>query len=873
MALNSLESQININLLAKDNTAAAIGSAKRNLRALKTEMENFSIPKIIFPDSGITPFAQAFKNADFTGFTKNMSALSSATPQLTQGMLGMDTVLNKVAVSAKATSVSVENLGKTIIRTVITIRAAIFGLVMVFGWMKGAIEAAREANNSMTSLAMAASNFGLSATKALDVAKQLSADGLMPLYQSANQVNQLISAGLGFNEINELMANFRDIAAFSTTGADTFQERMDKLTESFVTGRSIIANAGGLYENWNETIAIGAKIMGVATAAMSYDQKVMAMQIGLKEIALRAEGNYNKMLETTEGVLTRASSATNKLQVTAGTILMPVLLLLIKGFLKTGDAGKLLIGVFKVLAGALAAIAGAIRIVVATINAAFLLLVGGIESIMTLSWDPFVERSKEAWSGIADAGVDTFKALTAISIDGTAEITDNIKDVDRNWAKMGKNAAKAMRDIQKENANFAKDMAKRAVDFKRSLADMMFAHQDKKKSLEKDLADETASYTRENAKRLEDYNDTLAKMQKNYTKKIGDIEKKTAEENRKFTESQADKNRSLREELRKGVYIYDQFNAEVNNNRIEDLKRSISEEKADHQRRLDDLKADMDEEKQDYIDALAEKKKAYDEDKKEAQIKYDEKKADLQKSLDEEVAILEKHKGRLNEIKDLQREDDITSLIRRFEEEKVAAEAAHIEKLADIKRQASEEGAAFGPAMTKSLTNGISTAVTTATDAANKQVDEWTNVLGEKAKEAGKAFGEGILTGAWEGFKNKIKEHLNKQAEHITGTSGTVEVGNMGFLEQFMLGMKTARKLQHGGIVPGMPNQAVPMMLHGGERVVSSTGADAGLSRTVTVNFNGNMVVDNPERVRQVAAEVVRLMGRQNELARLGAGY
>lgn len=81
---------------------------------------------------------------------------------------------------------------------------------------------------------------------------------------------------------------------------------------------------------------------------------------------------------------------------------------------------------------------------------------------------------------------------------------------------------------------------------------------------------------------------------------------------------------------------------------------------------------------------------------------------------------------------------------------------------------------------------------------------------------------------------------------------------------------------QHGGIVPGQVGQAVPIMAHGGERIIprgSNTQAPSGGGGGVTINMTGPVSMDSPQRVKELASEIIKIMGRQNELSKYGVGF
>lgn len=78
---------------------------------------------------------------------------------------------------------------------------------------------------------------------------------------------------------------------------------------------------------------------------------------------------------------------------------------------------------------------------------------------------------------------------------------------------------------------------------------------------------------------------------------------------------------------------------------------------------------------------------------------------------------------------------------------------------------------------------------------------------------------------------------------------------------------------QHGGIVPGGAGDAVPALLHGGERVVSRTGTDVntgGSSSGTTVNLIIEGDVNSMDMMQSIVDAVKGALGRDSELAQLG---
>jgi tape measure domain-containing protein len=110
----------------------------------------------------------------------------------------------------------------------------------------------------------------------------------------------------------------------------------------------------------------------------------------------------------------------------------------------------------------------------------------------------------------------------------------------------------------------------------------------------------------------------------------------------------------------------------------------------------------------------------------------------------------------------------------------------------------------------------------------------------------------------------------------VEGVKGAIE-GLIRAAENMANRVKGGLKIpgfQHGGFVQGGFDQAVPAMLHGGERVVPRIGTDVntggGGGMSLTLNFSGAVNMDSDSRVQELADKIISILGRQNELASRG---
>ena len=82
--------------------------------------------------------------------------------------------------------------------------------------------------------------------------------------------------------------------------------------------------------------------------------------------------------------------------------------------------------------------------------------------------------------------------------------------------------------------------------------------------------------------------------------------------------------------------------------------------------------------------------------------------------------------------------------------------------------------------------------------------------------------------------------------------------------------VKSALGFQHGGVVPGGAGDAVPAILHGGERVIPRTGTDvnapAGGGGGIVVNLTIEGDVSSMNTIEAITEAVTGVLGRNNEL-------
>ncbi len=423
------------------------------------------------------------------------------------------------------------------------------------------------------------------------------------------------------------------------------------------------------------------------------------------------------------------------------------------------------------------------------------------------------------------------------------------------------------KDMEKETETYEKELAKRNAQFDQSLADMVFAHIDKRNSLINDLEDENKQYDERMKDRVDSFSEKMDQMVSSHKDKMQQITDQLTSEDENFNEKMTDQKDQYQEKLNDMKTAHEQkvqtlsrqidketaYGKLANNEKAEDLRIELADEIAaytakttqvtaeqaketlklqtEHDKRVIALQAELAAEDLAFVTA---KEKAAADDQKETlrlQEQHNARTADFQKQIDAENAILNKHQAEVAKAKDKARDDDITRLIKQHETENAENLANHLQKMKDFSANGSSEGAAYGGALQKEL------------DKANKTVETQQK---DSGKKAGANYGTGILDGAIQAGENLIKgflDGINNQAKRLQALVGKPSAGTLlNYISPDIYNI--AKKLspdtfkQTGGIVPGPIGAAVPIIAHAGERITPTDLARGGNSGGGGVVFN-----------------------------------
>lgn len=616
---------------------------------------------------------------------------------------------------------------------------AAFGASIVVGFFKESVAAADEFESSMLGLTTVARAFGQDIDATKQAAVELSADGLMPLTQSAEGLKNLLATGFTLPEAINLMNAFKDSAAFNRQGTLGFGEAIVGATQGLKNQNSIMVDNVGITKNLSnilEEAGYSQQDLGLVTSDSAVRQ---ALYNGILREASIFQGDAGRAADTHAGQVARLNTAVTMFKTEVGQALTPALTYLTETL--TGAAGG-----FNILIVPIKAVSVVLIAFISLIKQAGIMLGTLIGSaVATVRYG--VDAGKAAFVGgmndMMAEGDRATKAMTQVINSESGKQTQAVNDGFAKQAEgSSKKAQKIKKDLEEETEKFNDEMEKRNKRFDENLTDMIFAHLDKVAKLKSDLEDENKDFAQKMRERTDNFKQSMDEMKASHEERIAGLKDTLEEEKEANQEKTSELQASLDKELAKGK--------NASKTKIQMLQEEIAETNKAFEKKATDLQASMDQEDLKYQQQVA---KATERDAAETlrmQQEHEKRVNDTQASLDKENAILTSHQDLVNAVKDKAREDDITRLVRQHNEENIEADKQHQKRMADIVTQGTSEGAAGAAAFNAEQFKGL---------------EELKSTMDQGTKDMGAKILENMISSAKEAGSNWIKNFINSIRE------------------------------------------------------------------------------------------------------------
>ena len=171
------------------------------------------------------------------------------------------------------------------------------------------IKYATQFQNAFLGLGSVAAAFGVKASDATAAAKALSADGLLPLKDSATGLKNLLSTGFNLEQSTRLMNAFKDSAAFGRSGALSFGDAVRSATEGVKNQNSVLVDNAGVTKNLSIILKErGYKLEDLSDKVKGAGARQALYNGILKETAAQT-GDAAKASETYSGAMAAMDTA------------------------------------------------------------------------------------------------------------------------------------------------------------------------------------------------------------------------------------------------------------------------------------------------------------------------------------------------------------------------------------------------------------------------------------------------------------------------------------------------------------------------------------------------------------------------------------
>ncbi|MCP6727530.1 MAG: hypothetical protein KJI69_05980 [Patescibacteria group bacterium] len=714
--------------------------------------------------------------------------------------------------------------------------------------VKGFIDSAREMEAATLRVGVFAVSTGQSMDKAQASALNLAKTGLVSVTEASNSLSNLLATGLNIDTAEVLLRKMLDTAVLSKESlTDTFGRALEKSTLGIRILQERQVDAIGINFRADQVWRAYGKTLGKTTAEMSTQEKQMAIVNFLLKETERFAGGAELAMQTFGGTMSRLNTTVEIMKAKIGATLIPLV----------GSLTDVLSGASTKLTEMAESNAVLVSIMVSgvTVMVTLVAALAALGAIVPLVTSGFTGL-KGGLGLLGKAALLTsikFIALAAI-IGGIIFLVLKLTGRWDKWSNSMKNLAQRIKDTInpfKQQGDAASDASEKIKKQIEKLEKQMFL-------TTRTFKENIAEWAKKNKEAVEDITKDITGLQRDYKDAVNRINE---DFNRSFEDASIsharkteDIKRQLDEEVSKGIWADQQ--------KIRSLKLRLKRENEDFSRQGKKLNTDK------------------DKDLKEETSRFDERLTKLKSELDEELALQKKHQEEIAKVVDVRILDEVEKMRRAFDERIVDLK----EQLAETKK--STEG------QTKSATDMVNTMLmgNDALKTSNERVaDSVKNTTGEYqnlrrliqevpreatsfGQKAGRAISD-IVKFEIASVTDMITHYRNEfrsLKRDITDPNFNNWITKLAEATRFDdLFRRTSQNVtgfarglfgfEDGGVVPGNPSQAVPIIAHGGETIIPANQSP------VTVNINNPTVRDESD-IRRIADSVEEVLSRRQFL-------
>ena len=786
--------------------------------------------------------------------------------------------------------------------------------------VKGFIEKTREMEAATLRVGVFAVSSGQDMDKAQEAALNLARTGLVSVTEASNALSNLLATGLNIDTATVLLKRMLDTAVLSKESlTDTFGRALEKSTLGIRILQERQVDAIGINFRADQVWRAYGKTIGKTTAEMSTQEKQMAIVNFLLKETERFAGGADLAMNTFGGAMSRLATTVEIMQAKIGATLIPLIGTLANVISSASRAITTLaenhailvsimisgVTVMVTLIAALAALGAVIPLIktgMGAFSGSIMLLVKALGIIIL-----------KGLALTAILGTIFFLVLKVTGqwnrwTDSMKNLTKRIKDTIKAFGDQGDAIVEVSEKVKKQLKKLEKQIFITTRNYKESLAKWVKENKEAVKNITKEIKELERNYKETIDNINSDFSRAMTDSSISHSRKTEDINRELEEEISKGIWADKTRIRNLKLRLKRENEDFARQNKKLNADKDNNLK----EEKTRFSEQLIKLQTELDEE-------LAMQKKhaiaindvrdvmVLDEIERMIRIKkerledFEEQRKEILKTADVQETALDKISNAAGELSfNLENMNESAT---RTTGKTIAAYAAGMIGIGVVIKgisagfatlTASQAGFAAGAvgafakaglairtfaAVLFTLPGFVGLTLASVVIALGFIYDETKNleieldnlnnaiIRGNKnqteyikhfknLREAGKIT-EKEFSDRMRRLKKQNEEFTRSLDEMNRGLSITgIISGGIRGIGSFISGLWSG---QEGGIVPGMPGQAVPILAHAGETIIP-----AGES-PITININ-NPTVREDSDIKRIADSVEEVLSRRQYL-------
>lgn len=212
--------------------------------------------------------------------------------------------LKSIDKQAKRSSKTLESTASGLKKVGIAI-AGIFAARKITQGFEAIIRESVNLENALVGLNAVAAATGQNVDEVTNAAKELSSDGLIPLSQTSAALKNLLASGLDAEQAVNTFKALRDAAAFNRQGTLSLGEAIEGATQGIKNQNSIMIDNAGITKNLSVLYKEYAASIGKTVGQLDDAEKSQAAYVGILKEAQLFQGNYNMLLQTFSGAVSK----------------------------------------------------------------------------------------------------------------------------------------------------------------------------------------------------------------------------------------------------------------------------------------------------------------------------------------------------------------------------------------------------------------------------------------------------------------------------------------------------------------------------------------------------------------------------------------